>query len=122
MSDDIRVIKVIDQYKIVINKGTETGISKNQNFLIYSVDDEPLIDPVTNENLGYLENVKGRGTVLHLQPKAATLISASFTKPSEIVKTQKDRFNFTTSITREPIEAERLPFENVEVGDLVKII
>ena len=40
-----RIAKVIDPYHIAINIGACDGVQKGQKFLIYSIDDEPLIDP-----------------------------------------------------------------------------
>ena len=56
----IKVVKLLDEYKIVINKGANDGIKVGQVFLVYK-EDEELFDPDTNESLGRLEIVKGKG-------------------------------------------------------------
>ena len=59
------VANIINEYKIVINRGSEHNIRLEQRFLIYSLSHEEIIDPITNEPLGYLEIVKGTGKVIN---------------------------------------------------------
>ena len=129
----ILIIKEIDEYTVVINKGSTDGIKPNQRFLLYSLSDEPLIDPLTNENLGYLELVKGTAEVEHLQEKICTIKSCRYTKPStKTVKTSHSGNNalFTAlgglsgAITEEEIISDKKlsPFKNIKIGDFAKII
>lgn len=52
-----KVIKVVDDYQIVINRGSESGITLGSRFLIFGGGEE-LRDPDTGENLGMLEIVR----------------------------------------------------------------
>ena len=61
------VASIINEYKVVINRGIKHDIRLGQRFLIYKLSDEEIIDPITKEPLGYLEIVKGTGKVIHLQ-------------------------------------------------------
>ena len=45
-----RVVKVINEYRLVINKGSDDGVTVNNQFLIYHLGDE-LFDPDTKESL-----------------------------------------------------------------------
>ena len=76
-----KVIKVVDQYTIVINKGSGDGILMGHKFAVVEIG-EILRDPDTNEELEALEIVKGKVEVTHLQDKIATLKSF-LTKPKE---------------------------------------
>ena len=67
MSKIFKVVKILDDYKLAINAGAKDQISLGQKFLIYSLSDEEIIDPDTNQSLGYLEIVKGTGIVTHVQ-------------------------------------------------------
>ncbi|MDE2722874.1 MAG: hypothetical protein OXI59_05820, partial [Gemmatimonadota bacterium] len=69
------VARVLDNYTVVINRGSEHGVEKNQRFQIYGLDDEEIIDPENGASLGRLEIVKGIGTVVHIQSQIATLKS-----------------------------------------------
>lgn len=119
------VIKIIDACTVVINKGSADGLKLGNKFLIYSLDDEPLIDPITKANLGYLENVKGIATVKHLQEKVCTIESAKFSKPTKTIRKERNPLmsSFNSSVIEETTDdKEQLPFENVLMGDYVKLI
>lgn len=123
-SSDYIVVKVINDSKLVINKGSLNEVKPGQRFLIYSVDPEPLIDPVTNESLGYLEIVKGTGKVTHVQPNLATIESDSYSSPSKRITRNTGMFaHYDTRIVEE-IDSDRdqIPFEDPLVGDLAKPI
>ena len=127
MINETRIVKIIDEYTIVINKGSDDGIKPAHKFLIYSIDQEPLVDPITNENLGSLEIVKGQAKVKHIQNKITTLESDSYTiAPKKIIKrSNKNPFYdpFSTTSTEEILgEKEVLPFDNVSIGDYAKMI
>jgi hypothetical protein len=94
------VVKVIDHYKLAINRGKHNVIRQGQRMMVYYIDDEEILDPNTGESLGYLELVKGTGRVIFVQDKISIIESDKM-----IDKLGK-----------------RLPFENPQVGDLVKPI
>ncbi|MEH7850189.1 hypothetical protein [Rhizobium laguerreae] len=81
MSDEYknfpRVIKVIDDYNIVINRGSEHKVALNSRFLVFGAG-EQLSDPDTGEDLGVLELVRGKARVTHVQAKISTLTSDEF--------------------------------------------
>ena len=70
----IRVAQVVDIYRLVLNVGKRDGIAAQDKFLIYGLGGE-VTDPETNENLGPLELVRGRGIVEHLQDSMCTIQS-----------------------------------------------
>ena len=49
------VVKVIDDYKLVMNRGEQNGIREGQRMMVYRIDDEEILDPHTGESLGFLE-------------------------------------------------------------------
>ena len=53
-----KVIKIEDPYRVIINAGSNNGILLNQQFIVYALDGEELIDPDTKKSLGRLETVK----------------------------------------------------------------
>lgn len=70
-----KVVKVIDEYRLVINKGSDDGITANNQFLIYHLGEE-LFDPDTKQSLGILELVCGEGKPEHIQPHMTTLVTS----------------------------------------------
>jgi hypothetical protein len=91
MATEYRVVKVLDVKRIVINAGSNQGISKNDGFFVYGQDPNDIIDPITGENLGKLEFPRGYGRPLHIQDNLTTLIACSST-------TAKNRMKVTISI------------------------
>ena len=129
---EIRIAQVVDGETLVINRGSQDGITENDRFLVYEIG-EQISDPITLEPLGKLEVVKGTATVFHLQDRISTIKSDMFkTHPQKrIVRTPNPAFSGLggffnmTRDTIEEIETERVrqPFRNsVKIGDLVKII
>ena len=69
------VVRVVDDYKVVINRGAKHGIQEGQRFLIYHLDTNPIKDPETGHNLGQLEIVRGTGIATHVQENITTVSS-----------------------------------------------
>lgn len=110
----IFVIKVIDNYRIAINKGLRDGIAYGDKFLIYKKGEE-LFDPITNESLGCLEIIKGRGQVSHLQEKICTL--ETYEKER---RTRRRPMGLLSSAIYGDYEHEdvQVTFDNPELGDI----
>lgn len=108
---EINVAKKIDDYQIVINKGSDDGIDENMRFLVFEVGEE-VIDPTTNESLGILEIPKGTFKVMGVQPKMTYLVSVL----------RKENKILTFSAFSGSTEPERELLHSVRVGDKVKII
>lgn len=138
MSEDVEAVtfpatvaKVIDKYTVVMNRGSEHGVKKGDQFLIYYIDEEELIDPETGESLGRLEVVRGTGSVIHVQPKMSTLKSNRTVSKERVIRRVQNpslrNLGFlaglggATEIIEEP-EKEALPYESPSVGDKAKPI
>ncbi len=118
-----KVINVLDEYNIVINKGFKDGITKDDVFLIYRLGKE-LFDPDTKESLGVLELVCGEGKPGHIQEKITTLR----TSKTEIRKTKTVRktgpYGGLFGNTEETYDPEtiEIPFEKVDTDCLARQI
>ena len=117
-----KVIKIIDEYNIVINKGAADGVTSNARFLVYRLGEE-LFDPDTNESLGILELVCGEGKPEHIQEHITTLhTSKTFVKKTKTVrKTPYGGLFGETEETYDP-EATDIPFDNVRTDCVVRQI
>jgi len=115
-----RVVEVVDQFKVVINRGV-ADVRKGQRFLIYGQGKE-LFDPETQESLGHLELVRGTGTVTHVQDRMATITSDRRTLPRRRVIKSSGSYAVLMGRGEETIEdpGEELPFEDPARGDLAK--
>lgn len=118
------IVKIIDEYTVVINKGSADGIKSNQRFLIYSLDGEPIIDPITKETLGTLEIVKGTAKVKHIQEHLTTLESDKYSKPTRTITKQKNPFIAISDTITEQIndDSKLMPLDEPVIGDHAKII
>ena len=118
-----KVIKKIDEYKIVINKGSADGVTKDTRFLVYRLGEE-LFDPDTNESLGVLELVCGEGKPEHIQAHITTLYTAkTIIKKTKTVKKAGPYAGLfgETEETYDP-EATDIPFEDVSTDCVVRQI
>ena len=82
MSDDTvkhdgLVAEVLGGRKVVLNKGSQDGISDGDRFVVFSTGEE-IHDPRTGESLGILEKVKGKGEVIHVQDNMCTIETYEF--------------------------------------------
>ena len=121
---DTKIIQVLNDYEVVINKGEEDKISRGNKFLIYYLGEE-MHDPETGESLGNLEIVCGKAKVKHIQPKITTLISDEYTGKT-INKTNRrpDVFSYGLLGRGEENESESIrtmqPFYNIGKDCLIK--
>lgn len=122
-----KIIKIIDEYKLVINKGSKDGVSMSNEFLVY-YNMEELFDAETGESLGFLEIICGKGKPYHIQENFTTIESSSYSITNN--KTITKRINnralgmYVGDTTEEVITPEKnqLEFENVCEGYLFKQI
>lgn len=123
-----KVVHVLDDYRVAINRGSIDGVKIGDTYLIYSMGPE-LTDPDTNESLGQLEEVRGRAIVRHLQDKVATLESIDFDETPGRRKIIKRDGSFSAIALglgqREEIEEgpERIQRDlGAKKGDLAKLL
>ena len=108
---DIRVAKIIEVDKIVINKGLKDNINQHMEFLVYEDGDE-ILDPITNKSLGLLENPKGMFKALHIQESMSILLSKT-NRPNKLA------IGLATMFT--DVDSERDLLRSIKIGDKVKI-
>jgi len=119
-----KVIKVTNDYEIVMNKGSVDDISIKDNFLIYNLGDE-LFDPDSNESLGQLEIVCGKAKVKHIQSRATTLISNVVMQGGKKIVRKSSPFSGILGMTTEEevdLNPATVPFKDVAEGSLIKPI
>lgn len=116
------VAKVIDDFNLIINRGSDHSISKGARFLVYYIDTEELIDPETKESLGHLEIIRGTGIATHVQEKMTTIKSNSYTSRGRTIRRQSGAFAAISGEIIEEPEKELLPFDEPRIGDKVKPI
>jgi hypothetical protein len=108
---DIRVAKILEVDKIVINKGKNDSIDEHMEFLVYE-EGEEILDPVSGESLGVLENPKGAFKAIHIQDNMSILLSKT-KRPNKIA--------VSFAVFSGEVDAERDLLKNIKIGDKVKI-
>lgn len=125
-----KIVKVIDKYTVVINAGLDRDVRVGKQFLILGLG-EIIIDPETNESLGELEIVRGKGRVTHVQERMSTLETAEYEKQPDIKEIKKvstggrgggiaQIFGPQETVTEsiKPVDPVCKPFIDVQIGDL----
>ncbi len=117
------VVRVIDNHKVIINRGAKHGIQKEQRFLVYHLDTNPIKDPETGQDLGLLEIVRGTGVATHVQENLTT-VSSDRKGPNERREVVRRGIMYSFGSERETITipGEIEPFDDVVNGDKVKPI
>ena len=117
------VVRVIDENRIVLNRGATHGVRKGQRFLVYQLESEAIKDPVSGEELGYLEIVRGTGSATHVQDSLTTVTSDSKGPIERRVITRRNLpFVFGTEEETVTSGGGTEPFEDAKVGDKAKPI
>lgn len=125
-----KVIKVIDEYKLVINRGSNDGVTMRDRYLIYRLG-EQMFDPDTHEDLGTLEIVCGEGKPEHIQERFTTIVTSKreTRQSKKVVKHGGSGISamiggFGGGVTEETYDPEvtNVPFENADTDCLFKQI
>ena len=112
------VVKIINEYRIVLNKGARDGVSNGDKFVVFSLGEE-IQDPKTGESLGKLEDIKGKGKVIHVQDLICTIETYEFDmEPVSINKA----FRWATPFYIKEMEKVYQEFVDVKIGDYVRKI
>ncbi len=63
----IRVTNVLSPSQVILNIGSRDGVSENDEFIIYGLSEDEIIDPDTGKSLGHFEHYRGVGIVEQVQ-------------------------------------------------------
>ena len=111
------VAHVLDDRRLVINKGAQDNIKMGTRFVVYTVGEE-IHDPRTGESLGILEEIKGKGEVVHVQDRMCTIKTFEFDMVIEPVP----EFAAVFSLVKERKRKVYREFVDPEPGDYVRRI
>ncbi len=118
----IIVVKVKDEYNLVINVGSSQNVKKGDRFLVYHVDPAEILDPSTGESLGHLETVRGTGEAIHVQERMTTIRSDRKERPRKVIRRTGVGIAALMGEVVEEVGPELMPFESPQEHDLVKKI
>lgn len=78
MKKQLKIVKILDEYNVVINGGTRDNVSINDKFQILDKKGSLVIDPDTGEEIGYLDLIKATVTVTEVQEKMCICTSPKY--------------------------------------------
>jgi len=117
-----KIASVHSENELVINGGKRDGFRIGQRVLVYRMGDT-IKDPDSGEILEDLEVVIGTGTVTHCQEKICTIHSDMRESPRRVVRGGSAFGGLVRLLgPEETILQDTKPFDDPEVGDLVKPI
>ena len=68
MTSSFRIVKIIHEYRVVVNAGSNYSVREDDIFEVYQPGQE-ITDPETGESLGMLDYVKAKLRVVDVFPK-----------------------------------------------------
>lgn len=108
--NDPKIVKILDDYNVVLNQGTNFNIRKDDEYVIYRKTEE-IFDPDTQDNLGCLLLPKGKGYISYVQDKMSVLKSMEY---------ENSALYEAFSIFRN--KSDLKPFQNPIIGDFARKI
>jgi len=108
---NILVASKIDDFQIIINKGSDDNVDSFMRFLVYEEGKE-ILDPHSKKSLGKLEIPKGFFKVQHIQEKMTVLVS----------ELKKDKNLFQLPLLIKELDVEKDLLTRIKIGDRVKIV
>ncbi len=117
---DALVAGILDDWrKIILNKGSQDGISTGDKFVVFGLGGE-IHDPKTGESLGRLEEIKGKGMAIHVQDHMCTIETYEFEIETVVsVAHPHSFFQFPQQERKEKVYRE---FVDVQSGDYARKI
>lgn len=129
-----KVVKIVNEYRVVINAGKEDGIKVGNVFEIYQ-EGETVMDPDTKENLGTMDYIKATVEVIDLFPKmCACRNTDTTTVPSAISQAvlgfagALENYGQVTKVAKLNVNVEDISggYEDIDkkihVGDKVRLV
>lgn len=85
MNNIFKVVRILDEYRIIINAGTLQGVTKDDCFEIHGVVDS-VFDPDTNQLLGTIDGVKAKLRPVEIYEKMSICKNKEIIANSPIVE------------------------------------
>ncbi len=72
--------RILNEFRIVINVGMSDEVEPGMVFAVVTQSEDEILDPVSNEPLGRLENIKDYVSVVHVQDRVSTCVAREKTR------------------------------------------
>ena len=121
MDNEFKVVRILDEYRIIINAGSQNGINEGDLFDIHGVIDN-VYDPDSKELLGTIDGIKGKVKPIEIYEKMSVCRNSEMVFPL-----QNALMNTTTlqmfipspkklNVDKEQISNPEL-YEPIQIGD-----
>ncbi|MEQ6854456.1 hypothetical protein AAHH17_08275 [Lysinibacillus capsici] len=119
MSKDYKIIKIINEFELVVNAGKNAGITREQTLEVF-VPGEEVKDPFTGEILGNLDFIKAYLTVKDVYDKMC--ICENKARTTSILTTSAWGFNepLRLNVNSKDISGGINSDKKIYIGDLVR--
>lgn len=125
MEKYIKIVKIINEYQVVINAGSDDLIHDGENLEVF-VQGTPIYDPDTDECLGTLDYVKAKLRVINVFPRMSVCENRE-TQTTSILRPIVSVLE-TTEILPLNIDSKEISggYEGIDkkihIGDLVRTV
>ena len=109
-----KIIKILDDKRVIVNLGYNEGVKKDMKFIIYD-EGEEIIDPESYISLGKREIVKHKIKAIHIQEKFSIMVSDVW------VRSMIDKLVGTGITTQKKFSLKEDANKNKEVNLYVKV-
>ena len=125
MEENIKIVKIINEYQVVINAGSDELIREGQHLEVFVLV-TPIVDPDTGDELGTLDYVKAKRRVINVFPRMSVCENRETETRNRLVALSA-MFE-TTEILPLNIDSKEISggYEGIDkkihVGDLVRTV
>lgn len=127
-----KVIQILDEFRIIIDKGSIDGVEEGLKFIIYSEGDD-IIDPITYRNLGKLEIRKHKGIAIHVQDEFSIIKSNEYIQIPGLASVTSVMIGYSSNlkpfkipdeqnITDSKSKSINLDDKTINIGDFVRSV
>lgn len=129
-----KVVKIVDEYSVVVDIGSKHGVGEDMEFVIFE-EGETVTDPDTGEELGRMEHPKAKVKPHHIMEELTVMESAeteirTFDPPptiptfsnifSDIGKREKREVRVRKELPLDELPDKQEMDKTIKVGDLVR--
>jgi hypothetical protein len=116
---EYKIIKIIDEYRVLINAGSNDDLSIGQHLEVFKLGQE-IFDPETNESLGTLDSIKSNLVVTTVYEKMCICENRNKANPFDGLSAV-----FGNSRSRLPVDPTSITGglsddDKIVIGDLVR--
>lgn len=132
MKNKYKIVKILDEYTVIVNAGESAGIKTGDEFQILDEKGSDVLDPDTGEVLGSLDLIKATVLVTEVQERMSFCSSPTYTtmQPDFFNTFQKISTALPTATKQDKLNVDlkeitgglRKSNEKVRVGDSVRLI